>query len=352
MEDNKENQPKQNESKPDTDAREQENEASGRKEFQNRIALDDVKEKVDAVKDEIRKVIIGQDHFTEMLIASLFARGHILVEGVPGVAKTITAKLFAKCIKTDFSRIQFTPDLMPSDVLGTSVFNEADRDFEFKKGPIFSNIVLIDEINRSPAKTQSSLFEVMEERQVSIDGHEFSFDDPFMVLATQNPIEQEGTYELPEAQVDRFLCKIKVDYPALEDEITMLTHHHERLEKPALNQINPVLTPKDLTDIRSKINQVKVEEKILRYIAQLVHETREHQYLLLGASPRASIAVLLLAKSFAAMKGRDFVIPEDVKKALQPVLNHRLILAPEREMEGISVEQVIDLIQKSVEIPR
>ena len=352
MEDNKENQPKQNESNPDTDATEQENEASGRKEFQNRIALDDVKEKVDAVKNEIRKVIIGQDHFIEMLIASLFARGHILVEGVPGVAKTITAKLFAKCIKTDFSRIQFTPDLMPSDVLGTSVFNEADRDFEFKKGPIFSNIVLIDEINRSPAKTQSSLFEVMEERQVSIDGHEFSFDDPFMVLATQNPIEQEGTYELPEAQVDRFLCKIKVDYPALEDEITMLTQHHERLEKPALDQINAVLTPKDLADIRSKINQVKVEEKILRYIAQLVHETREHQYLLLGASPRASIAVLLLAKSFAAMKGRDFVIPEDVKKALQPVLNHRLILAPEREMEGISVEQVIDLIQKSVEIPR
>jgi len=321
-------------------------------EFQNRIALDDVKEKVDAVKNELKKVIIGQDNFIEMLIASLFARGHILVEGVPGVAKTITARLFAKCIKTDFSRIQFTPDLMPSDVLGTSVFNEADRDFEFKKGPIFSNIVLIDEINRSPAKTQSSLFEVMEERQVSIDGYEFSFDDPFMVLATQNPIEQEGTYELPEAQVDRFLCKIKVDYPALDDEITMLTNQHERIEKPALDQVKAVLTPKDLSEIQTKINQIKVEEKIIRYIAQLVHETREHQYLLLGASPRASIAVLQLAKSFAAMKGRDFVIPEDVKKALLPVLNHRLILAPEREMEGISIEQVIDLIQQSVEIPR
>lgn len=353
MEENKEKQPKQDESKPEsTESREQEKAASGRKDFQNRIALDEVKQKVDAVKDEIRKVIIGQDYFIEMLIASLFARGHILVEGVPGVGKTITAKLFAKCIKTDFSRIQFTPDLMPSDVLGTSVFNEAKGDFEFKKGPIFSNIVLIDEINRSPAKTQSSLFEVMEERQVSIDGHEFSFDDPFMVLATQNPIEQEGTYELPEAQVDRFLCKIKVDYPALEDEIIMLTQHHERLEKPALDQVNAVLTPVDLADIQSKINQVQVEERILKYIAQLVHETREHQYLLLGASPRASIAVLQLAKSFAAMKGRDFVIPEDVKKALQPVLNHRLILAPEREMEGISVEQVIDLIQKSVEIPR
>ena len=321
-------------------------------EFQNRIALDDVKEKVDAVKNELKKVIIGQDNFIEMLIASLFARGHILVEGVPGVAKTITARLFAKCIKTDFSRIQFTPDLMPSDVLGTSVFNEADRDFEFKKGPIFSNIVLIDEINRSPAKTQSSLFEVMEERQVSIDGYEFPFDDPFMVLATQNPIEQEGTYELPEAQVDRFLCKIKVNYPALEDEITMLTQKHERIEKPDLDQIEAVLTPKDLAEIQKKINSIKVEEKIIKYIAQIVHETREHQYLLLGASPRASIAILQLAKSFAAMKGRDFVIPEDVKKALSPVLNHRLILAPEREMEGISIEQVIELIQKSVEIPR
>ena len=342
----------QNENTPDNNEERNQESSAEEQEFQNRIALDDVKEKVDAVKNEIKKVIIGQDNFIEMLIASLFARGHILVEGVPGVAKTITAKLFAKCIKTDFSRIQFTPDLMPSDVLGTSVFNEADRDFEFKKGPIFSNIVLIDEINRSPAKTQSSLFEVMEERQVSIDGYEFPFDDPFMVLATQNPIEQEGTYELPEAQVDRFLCKIKVDYPALEDEITMLTNQHQRIEKPALDQIQAVLTPKDLAEIQKKINQIKVEEKIIRYIAQLVHETREHQYLLLGASPRASIAILQLAKSFAAMKGRDFVIPEDVKKALIPVLNHRLILAPEREMEGISIEQVIELIQKSVEIPR
>ena len=342
----------QNENTPDNNEERNQESSAEEQEFQNRIALDDVKEKVDAVKNEIKKVIIGQDNFLEMLIASLFARGHILVEGVPGVAKTITAKLFAKCIKTDFSRIQFTPDLMPSDVLGTSVFNEADRNFEFKKGPIFSNIVLIDEINRSPAKTQSSLFEVMEERQVSIDGYEFPFDDPFMVLATQNPIEQEGTYELPEAQVDRFLCKIKVDYPALDDEITMLTNQHERIEKPALDQIQAVLTPKDLAEIQTKINQIKVEEKIIRYIAQLVHETREHQYLLLGASPRASIAILQLAKSFAAMKGRDFVIPEDVKKALIPVLNHRLILAPEREMEGISIEQVIELIQKSVEIPR
>ena len=336
----------------DNKGKEEEAASPEQQEFQNRVALENVKEKVDALKKEIRKVIIGQDNFIEMLIASLFARGHILVEGVPGVAKTITAKLFAKCIKTDFSRIQFTPDLMPSDVLGTSVFNEADRNFEFKKGPIFSNIVLIDEINRSPAKTQSSLFEVMEERQVSIDGYEFAFDNPFMVLATQNPIEQEGTYELPEAQVDRFLCKIKVDYPGLEDEITMLTNQHQRLERPALDQIEAVLAPRDLAEIQTKINQIKVEEKVIRYIAQLVHETRQHQYLLLGASPRASIAILQLAKSFAAMKGRDFVIPEDVKKALLPVLNHRLILSPEREMEGISIEQVIDLIQKSVEIPR
>ncbi|MDR9401561.1 MAG: MoxR family ATPase [Psychroflexus sp.] len=350
MEDQNKHTPEENQNHDDND-KSQSHQSEGET-FENRLPLDDVKEKVDAIKLEIKKVIFGQDDFIDMLIASLFARGHILVEGVPGVAKTITAKLFAKSIKTEFSRIQFTPDLMPSDVLGTSVFNEANRDFEFKKGPIFSNIVLIDEINRSPAKTQSSLFEVMEERQVSIDGRVFNFDDPFMVLATQNPIEQEGTYELPEAQVDRFLCKIIVKYPDLEDEITMLNNKHNENETLALDQINPVLTPEELSKIQSKINKIQVEEKVIKYIAHIIHETRNHQYLLLGGSPRASIAILNLAKSFAAMNGRDFVTPEDVKKSLHPVLNHRLILAPEREMEGITIDQVIELIQKSVEIPR
>ena len=320
--------------------------------FNNRIPLDDLKESVEQIKSELRKVIIGQDNFVELLIVALLADGHVLIEGVPGIAKTVTAKLFAKVLKTDFSRIQFTPDLMPSDVLGTSVLNMKISDFEFKKGPIFSNIVLIDEINRAPAKTQAALFETMEERQASIDGITYKFESPFMVLATQNPIEQEGTYALPEAQLDRFIFKIKVDYPSLEDEIKIIASHHERKGEAPQSRINAILDTKSLEDYKNKTQAIVVEEKIIKYIAEIVSKTRNHPHLYLGGSPRASIAILNTSKAFAAINGRDFVIPEDVKRALIPVLNHRVILTPEREMEGMTTENVIEMIVQSVEVPR
>lgn len=320
--------------------------------FNNRIPLDDLKESVEQIKSELRKVIIGQDNFVELLIVALLADGHVLIEGVPGIAKTVTAKLFAKVLKTDFSRIQFTPDLMPSDVLGTSVLNMKISDFEFKKGPIFSNIVLIDEINRAPAKTQAALFETMEERQASIDGITYKFESPFMVLATQNPIEQEGTYALPEAQLDRFIFKIKVDYPSLEDEIKIIASHHERKGEAPQSRINAILDTKSLEDYKNKTQGIVVEEKIIKYIAEIVSKTRNHPHLYLGGSPRASIAILNTSKAFAAINGRDFVIPEDVKRALIPVLNHRVILTPEREMEGMTTENVIEMIVQSIEVPR
>ena len=320
--------------------------------FNNRIQLDGLRDAVKNIKTELRKVIIGQDNFVELLIVALLADGHVLIEGVPGIAKTVTAKLFAKVLKTDFSRIQFTPDLMPSDVLGTSVLNMKTSDFEFKQGPIFSNIVLIDEINRAPAKTQAALFETMEERQATIDGITYKFENPFMVLATQNPIEQEGTYALPEAQLDRFIFKIKVDYPSLEDEVKIIASHHERKGEKPQTLINAVLDVKSLEDYKTKTQSILVEEKIIKYIAEIVSKTRNHPHLYLGGSPRASIAILNTAKAFAAVNGRDFVIPEDVKKALSPVLNHRVILTPEREMEGMTTENVIEMIVQSVEVPR
>ncbi|MBF8150793.1 MoxR family ATPase [Winogradskyella sp. F6397] len=320
--------------------------------FDNRIQLEDLKKAVESIKVELRKVIIGQDNFVELLIVALLADGHVLIEGVPGIAKTVTAKLFAKVLKTEFSRIQFTPDLMPSDVLGTSVLNMKSSEFEFKKGPIFSNIVLIDEINRAPAKTQAALFETMEERQATIDGFTYKFDNPFMVLATQNPIEQEGTYALPEAQLDRFIFKIKVDYPSLEDEVKIIASHHERKGEKPQTLINAILNTASLEDYKSKTQAILVEEKIIKYIAEIVSKTRNHPHLYLGGSPRASIAILNTAKAFAAISGRDFVIPEDVKKSLNPVLNHRIILTPEREMEGMTTENVIEMIVQSVEVPR
>ena len=321
-------------------------------EFNNRIPLEDLKHAVTQIKAELGKVIVGQQEFIELLIVALLADGHVLIEGVPGIAKTVTAKLFAKVLKTDFSRIQFTPDLMPSDVLGTSVLNMKTSEFEFKKGPIFSNIVLIDEINRAPAKTQAALFETMEERQATIDGKTYPFESPFMVLATQNPIEQEGTYALPEAQLDRFIFKIKVDYPSVEDEVKIIQTHHERRGEKPQTLIEPILDAKDLADYKAKIQSVLVEEKIIKYIAELVSKTRNHPHLFLGGSPRASISILNTSKAFAAINGRDFVTPEDIKKALKPILNHRIILTPEREMEGMTTENVIDMIVQSVEVPR
>ncbi|PIF00517.1 MAG: magnesium chelatase [Maribacter sp.] len=320
--------------------------------FDNRIPLEELKNAVANIKTELAKVIIGQENFIELLIVALLVDGHVLIEGVPGIAKTITAKLFAKTLKTDFTRIQFTPDLMPSDILGTSVFNVKLSEFEFKKGPIFSNIILIDEINRAPAKTQAAMFETMEERQVTMDGTTYTMGAPFMILATQNPIEQEGTYVLPEAQLDRFLFKIKVDYPSVEEEIRIIQTHHERKGKNPQEKISGVLTPKQLADFKSKIQDVVVEEKLIKYIADITTKTRNHPHLFLGGSPRASIATLNTAKAFAAIKGRDFVIPEDVKKALVPIFNHRIILTPEREMEGMTTDSVMNMIIESVEIPR
>lgn len=320
--------------------------------FDNRIPLEELKTAVAHIKSQLSKIIIGQDEFIELLIVSLLAQGHVLIEGVPGIAKTITAKLFAKTLKTDFSRIQFTPDLMPSDVLGTSILNMKTSEFEFKKGPIFSNIILIDEINRAPAKTQAALFEVMEERQITMDGIRYIMEYPFMVLATQNPVEQEGTYALPEAQLDRFLFKIKVGYPKVDDEVTILKTHHDRKYADPQDQIEGVLTPEDLKKFRAQVQEILIEDKLFTYIAQIVDKTRNHPHLYLGGSPRASLAIMNAAKAFAAINGRDFVTPEDVKRGLAPVLRHRIILSPEREMEGMTPETVIDMIAQSIEIPR
>ena len=320
--------------------------------FSNRIDLSQLKLAVDKIKEQLRKVIVGQDEFIELLLVSLLADGHVLIEGVPGVAKTITAKLLSKTVHTAFNRIQFTPDLMPSDVLGTSVLNMKTSDFEFKKGPIFSNLVLIDEINRAPAKTQAALFEVMEEKQITIDGNQFKMNPPFMVLATQNPIEQEGTYALPEAQLDRFLFKINVSYPNLEEEITIINNHNNRKGAQVDSDIKAVLTEEELISFRTKVHDIIVEEKIVKYIAEIILNTRTHPHLYLGGSPRASIAVLMAAKAFAAINGRDFVIPEDVKKSLFPVLRHRVMLTPEREMEGYTTDKVIEMIIQTVEVPR
>lgn len=320
--------------------------------FNSRIPMEELQQAVNDIKRQLAKIIIGQDEFIELLIVSLLANGHVLIEGVPGIAKTITAKLFAKTLKTGFSRIQFTPDLMPSDVLGTSVLNMKTSEFEFKKGPIFSNVILIDEINRAPAKTQAALFEVMEERQITMDGETHVMEYPFLVLATQNPVEQEGTYALPEAQLDRFLFKIKVGYPKVEEEIQILKTHHDRRQAIPENTIEGVLSPKNLKLFRAQVQEVIIEDKIFSYIAQLIDKTRNHPHLFLGGSPRASIAIMNAAKAFAAINGRDFVTPEDVKKTLAPVLRHRLILSPEREMEGMTPETVIDIISQSIEIPR
>ncbi len=320
--------------------------------FNNRIPLEDLKNAVGEIKRQLAKIIVGQEEFIEQLIVCLLANGHVLIEGVPGIAKTITAKLFAKTLKTDFSRIQFTPDLMPSDVLGTSILNMKSSEFEFKKGPTFSNVVLIDEINRAPAKTQAALFEVMEERQITMDGERYLMEYPFMVLATQNPIEQEGTYALPEAQLDRFLFKVKVGYPKLEDEVNILKSHHARKQANPESVIEGVLTPDDLKKYREQVQEIIIEEKIFSYIAQIVDKTRNHPHLYLGGSPRASLAIMNAAKAYAAINGRDFVTPDDIKKSLSPVLRHRIILSPEREMEGMTPETVIDMIAQSVEIPR
>ncbi|WP_299112728.1 MoxR family ATPase [uncultured Winogradskyella sp.] len=336
-----------NTTSPNNEANEQPTE-----DFKSRIDLKPLQDSVEQIKQEIAKFIVGQNEMIELLIISILTNGHSLIEGVPGVAKTVTAKLLAKTMDVDFSRIQFTPDLMPSDILGTSIFNVKTSEFEYKKGPIFSNIVLIDEINRAPAKTQAALFEVMAERQITMDGTRYDMELPFLVFATQNPIEQEGTYRLPEAQLDRFLFKIEVDYPSLKDEVQILVDNHHRQDTMDFNTIVPVLSSDVIKKYQDVIKQIVVEDNLLNYIASIVNNTRNNANLYLGASPRASIAILNAAKANAAINGRDFVTPDDIKRCTKAVLKHRLVLTPEREMEAFTVDKVVDQILETIEIPR
>ena len=320
--------------------------------FQSRIDMGELSQSLERIKSEIAKVIVGQESMVEHLLAALLANGHVIIEGVPGVAKTITAKLLAKTIDIGFSRIQFTPDLMPSDILGTSVFNVKTSEFEFKKGPIFSNFILIDEINRSPAKTQAALFEVMEERQITMDGIRYEMEAPFMVVATQNPIEHEGTYRLPEAQLDRFLFKIEVKYPTLNQEIEIISNQHKTKSNDKTQAVNKVISGEQLKKYQDIVKNIVVEPHLIEYIAKITIATRENQFLYLGASPRASLALLNASKAFAAIRGRDFVTPEDIKEASYAVLRHRIAVSPEREMEGLSTDEVIRQILEGIEIPR
>lgn len=319
---------------------------------QQRLDLQKIRIAADRVREEISKVIVGQNDFLDLLLASIFSGGHSLVEGVPGIAKTLACKLLAQTLDVNFSRIQFTPDLMPSDVVGTTVFNMRTSEFSFNAGPIFSNIVLIDEINRAPAKTQAALFEVMEEYQVTVDGETHVMGFPFFVVATQNPIEQEGTYKLPEAQLDRFLMKINLDYPGLEDEKRILRRFHNDFKINQRHEVKAVLSTEDIRACQTLVEQVHIREELLDYIAAIVHSTRDHGDLFLGASPRASLAMMKTSKAIAAMNGRDFVTPDDIRYVSYPVLNHRIILTPEREMEGYDVREVVDSIVEKIEVPR
>ncbi|QBQ42709.1 AAA family ATPase [Sphingobacterium psychroaquaticum] len=320
--------------------------------FENRIDLSALRTQMEAVKQEVKKVIIGQDDVIHKLLMAILAGGHSLIEGMPGVGKTLTAKLIAKSIKGDFKRIQFTPDLMPSDVTGSSILDLKTNEFDFKKGPIFGNIVLIDEINRAPAKTQSSLFECMSERQVTADGESYAVPSPFVVFATQNPIEHEGTYRLPEAQLDRFLFKINVDYPALAEEIQILREHHEQKAADKEDLVEEVVAVADIVRFQQLVKQVFVHEDVLNYIGQIIYHTRSNPNLTLGASPRASIALMEAAKANAALQGRDFITPDDVKYVAPAILGHRVLLTPEKEMEGFTSDFIIKQIVESIEIPR
>jgi MoxR-like ATPase len=320
--------------------------------FQSRLDLAPLMASIGSIRQEIETVIVGQHKMVDQLLVAILANGHVLLEGVPGVAKTITAKLLAKTLDIGFSRIQFTPDLMPSDILGTSVFDLKKSEFSFRKGPIFSNLILIDEINRAPAKTQAALFEVMEERQITLDGSAYIMDMPFLVIATQNPIEQEGTYRLPEAQLDRFLFKVSIDFPKLDEEIIIIEREHSLQSDGKLENIKAILSADEIKKYQALVKRIIIEPQLIAYIAKIVVNTRENGFLYLGASPRASIAILNAAKGFAAIRGRDFVTPEDIKEAAIPVLQHRVIVTPEREMEGITSSEIIRQILEAVEIPR
>lgn len=309
---------------------------------------------VEAITAEMRKVIVGQEDVIEQVLVALLAEGHVLLEGVPGIAKTLLVRTLSHIISADFKRIQFTPDLMPSDVIGTNVFDPARSEFRLRPGPVFTNILLADEINRTPPKTQAALLEAMEERRVTIDGEPHSLPAPFMVLATQNPIEYEGTYPLPEAQLDRFMLKVAISYPNAAEEHRILQSYNAGFRPLRLEDagVAAVAGEIELSACRAEIESVVVDEPIMRYIGEIVHRTRIDRNLILGASPRASITFLLTAKALAAIRGRNFVIPDDVKSLAPAVLRHRLILRPEAEIEGFTPDRIVASILTSVEVPR
>lgn len=319
---------------------------------QERTDLAEFSEKVSQIKREISRVVVGQHEAIDLLLTAILADGHVLIEGVPGVAKTLLARLMSRLIDARFSRIQFTPDLMPSDVLGTTVFNMKSSEFEFHKGPVFSDLVLVDEINRSLAKTQAALFEVMEERQVTIDGLTHRMGSIYTIIATQNPVEQEGTYRLPEAQLDRFLFKIRMGYPSVDEEVDILKRHQDNVKLTKLEEIKPVLSIDELLKMREKLQSVYVEESLLRYIATIIQQTRTSKAVYLGASPRAAVAMLNASKASALLNGRDFVTPEDIKFVTPSILQHRLILTAEAEMEGYTALKVAQKLIDKVEVPK
>jgi MoxR-like ATPase len=321
--------------------------------FENRIDIQQINDAINKIKQEIGQVVVGQEKSVELMLAAILSNGHILLEGVPGVAKTLTAKLISKTIDVGFSRIQFTPDLMPSDVMGTNIYNPKTTQFEFRKGPIFSNIILIDEINRAPAKTQAALFEVMEERTITVDGIKHELEAPFMVIATQNPVEHEGTYQLPEAQLDRFAFKIVIDYPTQEQEVEILNRHQLNVSlHQMIDQVKKVIDAPALNELRKLVSKITVEHKLLQFIAAIVNQTRNHSGLILGASPRASVAILNTSKALASLRGRDFVTPEDIIEVTIPALRHRISLSAEKEMDGTTTDDIVEAIIKNTEIPR
>lgn len=308
--------------------------------------------KINELRQQIANVIVGQQQTVDLILTAMLADGHVLIEGVPGVAKTLLAKLVSKLVDARFSRIQFTPDLMPSDVLGTTVFNMKTSEFNFHHGPVFADMILVDEINRAPAKTQAALFEVMEERQATIDGKTHPMGELYTIIATQNPVEQEGTYRLPEAQLDRFIFKISMGYPTAEEEVDILKRHLANRELTRLETIQPAITVSELLEMRAMLKDVFIEESLLRYITEIVQQTRTSRAVFLGASPRASVAILNTSKAYAILSGRNFVAPDDIKTVAPAVLRHRLLLTAEAEMEGYTPDKVAERLIDKVEVPK